>query len=94
MSGSSPVISPLLLTRDEAAAAMKLCVRTLDGLIARGELAVIRLGESTVHRKGQAAFTRGARVLIPASELQRWIESRMARAGHPPQAGEPMKLTG
>lgn len=62
-SDKPPTIPPLLLTCDEAAAAMKLCTRTLDKLIRDGELKAVRTGRQ---------------VLASVTAIQDWIASREA----------------
>jgi excisionase family DNA binding protein len=50
----------LVLTREETAGALRLSLRTVDNLIARGELRVRRVGR---------------RVLIPCTEVERFADN-------------------
>lgn len=54
-------MEPLLLGRKEAAAALGICLRMLDYMIAHGEVAVRRIGR---------------RVLIPRAELEKLASPR------------------
>jgi excisionase family DNA binding protein len=54
-------MEPLLLGRKEAAAALGICLRMLDYMIAHGEMAVRRVGR---------------RVLIPRVELEKFASTR------------------
>jgi len=54
-------MEPLLLGRKEAAAALGICLRMLDYMIAQGEVAVRRVGR---------------RVLIPRTELEKFASAR------------------
>jgi excisionase family DNA binding protein len=63
MASISPTTPELLLTRDEAAAALKLCTRTVDKLIRNGELPVVRIGR---------------RVLVSVSAIEAWISRQEA----------------
>jgi excisionase family DNA binding protein len=53
-------MDPLLLGRKEAAAALGVCVRMLDYMIARGDVRICRVGR---------------RVLIPRAELEKLASS-------------------
>lgn len=59
-------MSDIFLTREETAQALRLSVRTVDSLIARGELAVRRVGR---------------RVLVPPDELKRFAAVGEASLG-------------
>ncbi len=54
-------MEPLLLGRKEAAAALGICLRMLDYMIARGDVSVRRVGR---------------RVLIPRAELEKFVTTR------------------
>ena len=66
MSVSSVVPPVLLLTRDEAAAATKLCARSIDALIRSGDLKAVRIGR---------------RVLISVDAIKDWITRQEAATG-------------
>lgn len=63
-------IPKLLLTRDEAAQSLSLCTRTVDAMVARGELHAVRVGR---------------KVLLPLAELQRWISEQIATEAPQPR---------
>ncbi|MDA7978989.1 MAG: helix-turn-helix domain-containing protein [Pirellulales bacterium] len=57
----------LLLDAREAAQALSICERTLRGLVARGELAVVRIGRRCVR--------------YPVEVLERWIAQQSQNGG-------------
>lgn len=58
-----------MLTRKEAAAWLRVSLRTLDRLVAAGEVGIVRVGGDQ----------RG-RVLISTHELERWVREQTAES--------------
>ncbi|MGH7175911.1 MAG: excisionase family DNA-binding protein [Tepidisphaeraceae bacterium] len=65
MTANPLAVGPLLLTREQAAEQINLCVRTVDALIRKGELRAIR---------------EGRRVLVPRIAIEGWIRRKLADA--------------
>ena len=62
-------MEPLLLGRKEAAAALGICLRMLDYMIAHGELAVRRVGRRVlIERRELERFARGIHVTSVVKE--------------------------
>jgi excisionase family DNA binding protein len=60
-------VEAVLLSKNEASQVLNLSLRTIDNLIARGELMVRRVGR---------------RVLIPTTELQKFAATSARRPAH------------
>ena len=59
-------MNDLVVTREEAAEALRLSLRTVDKLLAAGEISARRVGR---------------RVLIPRTEIERFVRSTNGAAG-------------
>lgn len=72
--------APLLLTREEAATTLRLCARTVDAMIRRGELPAVRIGRQ---------------VRLSVTALQEWIARREADSQAEPKiVSIPKELVG
>ncbi|HEY1687187.1 MAG TPA: hypothetical protein VGG19_20675 [Tepidisphaeraceae bacterium] len=68
----SPIVS-LAVDRDTGARMIGICTRSLDALIAAGQIPAIKLNPSTIQRKNGTSYQRGGRVLVAVADLEKWI---------------------